>query len=77
MTRPKPKLSEQQLTALTWAAGGVTAEYGARQMRISLTAFNGLLFEARRKLDAANTTHAVALAYQQGYLTINGPGGAA
>lgn len=67
------RLTEKQLTALTWIAGGATGGATATAMGISLTAVNGLLYQVRLRLGAENTTHAVALAYQRGYLAVDQP----
>jgi len=64
------QLSDLQLSVLCWVAGGATGKEIAAALGTSLTAVNNSLFEARLKLGARNTTHAVAIAYQRGILTI-------
>lgn len=60
--QPRPR------EALTLAADGLTVDEIATTMLISEHTAKYYLGEARGALDALNTTHAVALAYQRGIL---------
>lgn len=56
------------LGALSLAADGLTVPEIAATMVVSPHTAKHYLTQARAALDALNTTHAVALAYQQGVL---------
>lgn len=55
-------LSPRQKQALCLAACGLTDIEAARQMAVAPRTIRGYLQEARRRLNALNTTHAVAIA---------------
>jgi len=55
-------LSPRQKQALALAAQGRTDIEAARCMGVAPRTLRGYLLEARRRLNAVNTTHAVAIA---------------
>ena len=69
ITRGDPiELTERELTILTYRAEGLSTPTIARKMKRSHDTINDALTSARRKLDAKNTTHAVALAIGKGLI---------
>lgn len=67
-------LSDRQLQVLDLLGQGSDMPAVAKQMRISVTTARGHLKTAMQRLDAANGTHAVALATQRGLIPL-APGG--
>lgn len=67
--RRKFLLTDRELTALRWAANGLTGEQIAEKTGLSTSAVADTVRRARVALRASNTAHAVALAVAHGYLT--------
>jgi len=62
-------LTRRERECLKWSAAGQTSGDIADRLGISRHTADWYLKEATRKLGALNRTHAVALAYQQGYIS--------
>ena len=65
-------LSPRQLECLRHAADGHTYAETATLLHVGRTTVKTTLHMAAEKLDARNTTHAVAIAYQHGLLEVVG-----
>lgn len=65
------RLSPYERTALRLAAEGMTVQETANHMGIGFETAKMHLKEARRRLGARNTSHAVALALRSGELVID------
>lgn len=64
-------LSPRQTEALILAACGMTDIEAARRMGVSPRTIRGYLQDARQRLNASNTTHAVALAIVGGVVELD------
>lgn len=63
-------LSPRQREVLGWAARGCTDQEIARRLVLSVHTVRGYMAEARGRLGAVNTTHAVALAIIWGLIEV-------
>ena len=61
-------MTEQQLQLLRWKADGWTDQRIADHMHWSLRTVKDRLHDIRIALNAANTTHAVAVAIRNGWI---------
>lgn len=62
-------MPERERQAVQLVADGHTYPTAALEMHVSLTTIQSYLERARWRLNARNTTHAVAIAYRQGQIT--------
>ena len=63
-------LTANQFEALQLAARGLTYKQIGRRLGISTVSVGSRIFDACRNLEAANVTHAVALAVQRGLIRV-------
>lgn len=65
------KLTERELEALFWTANGRHPDEIAMIMAISRKRVNNMLYDIRQSLQAHTTAHAVSIALQRGYLSLD------
>ncbi|MCW5624505.1 MAG: helix-turn-helix domain-containing protein [Burkholderiales bacterium] len=68
MTQPPPQLSDRETECLRWISVGKTAAEVGVILSLSERTVNMHLTNARQKLGANNTTHAVAVAIRLGLI---------
>lgn len=65
------KLTDRELEALFWTANGRQPDEIATIMVISRKRVNNMLYDIRQSLQAHTTAHAVSIALQRGYLSLD------